>query len=68
LRGVTGSLTTHAGRLQSAHATLARPVHPGDHLRTEAWIKGTEIRFRTSVPDRAIGAVEAGSITLVPLS
>ena len=68
LRGVTGSLTTHAGRLRSAHATLARPVHPGDHLRTEAWIKGTEIRFRTSVPDRAIGAVEAGSITLVPLS
>jgi acyl dehydratase len=67
LRGATGSLKTHTGRLRSAYATLASPVYPGDHLRTEAWVQGTDIRFRTSVPARALVAVEAGSITLDPL-
>jgi acyl dehydratase len=66
IRGITGSLSAHAGRLRAAHATMARPVFPGDRLRTEAWRDGADIRFRTTVPARGEVVVDAGTLRLAP--
>jgi acyl dehydratase len=42
-----------AGRLRSLGARLSAPVYPGELLRTELWVDGATISFRTTVPDRA---------------
>jgi acyl dehydratase len=41
-----------AGRLRSLGARISAPVYPGDVLRTEIWIDGEAVSFRTTVPDR----------------
>jgi acyl dehydratase len=68
IRGTTGSLAANAGRLRAAHATMARPVFPGDRLRTEAWADGSDIRYRTTVPARGEVVVDAGTLSLGPAS
>jgi acyl dehydratase len=42
-----------AGRLRSLGARLSAPVYPGELLRTELWVDGATLSFRTTVPDRA---------------
>lgn len=39
-------------RLQSIGARISSPVLPGDTLRTEIWLDGELVSFRTSVPER----------------
>jgi acyl dehydratase len=64
IAGTTGSLAANACRLASAHATLARPVYPGDALRTEAWHDGNDVLFRTSAPGRGVVVIEGGRLAL----
>lgn len=64
IRGVTGSLAGHGARLRSAHATMARPVYPGELLRTEAWADGPDLCFRTTAVARAEVVVDAGRLAL----
>jgi acyl dehydratase len=49
LQGACGYDST---RLRTIGARISSPVYPGDVLRTELWIDGTVVSFRTSVPDR----------------
>lgn len=41
-----------ARRLRGLGARISAPVYPGDALRTEIWIDGGTVSFRTTVPDR----------------
>jgi acyl dehydratase len=66
IRGITGSLASHGSRLRAAYATQARPVFPGDCLRTQAWAEGTDIRFQTTVVARSEVVVDAGWLRLDP--
>lgn len=66
ISGATGSLSDHAVRLLGAHATMTRPVYPGDHLRTEVWTQDSHVHFRTGVPARGEVVVSGGSLTLAP--
>jgi acyl dehydratase len=47
-----GACGYDATRLKTIGARISAPVYPGDLLRTELWIDGTVVSFRTSVPDR----------------
>lgn len=40
------------GRLRALEARFSKPVYPGDTLRTEMWVSGTIVSFRTLVPER----------------
>jgi acyl dehydratase len=64
IRGTTGSLASHAGALRSAHATMARPVFPGERLRTEAWVNGSEVQFRAVATAREEVVIDAGRLVL----
>lgn len=39
-------------RLKGIGARISAPVYPGDRLRTEMWLDGTVVSFRTTVPAR----------------
>lgn len=39
-------------RLRALEARFSKPVYPGDTLRTEMWVSGTVVSFRTLVPER----------------
>ena len=41
-----------AARLKTLGARISSPVYPGDVLRTELWIDGAVVSYRTIVPDR----------------
>ena len=42
-----------ASRLKGLGARISAPVFPGDVLRTEIWLDGATVSFRTTVPARA---------------
>lgn len=39
-------------RLKSLQSRFSRPVFPGDLIRTEMWLDGETISFRSLVPER----------------
>jgi acyl dehydratase len=47
-------------RLASIEARFARPVFPGETIRTEMWRKGDEIAFRCRTVDRGEIAIDNG--------
>lgn len=49
---VLGPLGGDPARLRSVEARFARPVFPGDTLRTEAWVEAGRVIARVSVPER----------------
>lgn len=41
-----------AARMRSLQARFSRPVFPGDLIRSELWVDGENVSFRSLVPDR----------------
>jgi acyl dehydratase len=55
-----------ARRLRGLGARLSAPVFPGDVLRTELWIDGQVVSFRTTVPDREAVVLNNGRAEIAP--
>jgi acyl dehydratase len=49
-----------AGRLVAMDARFTSPVYPGESLRTEIWRDGSVARFRLTVPQRGVVALDNG--------
>lgn len=47
-------------RLVGMDARFTSPVYPGERLRTEIWNEGATTRFRLSVPERGVVALDNG--------
>jgi acyl dehydratase len=64
--GVIGRALVHLccdgdpSRLSAIRLRFTAPVVPGDVIRTDIWQDGSEIRFRASVPARAIVVADGG--------
>jgi acyl dehydratase len=55
------------GRLRALEARFSKPVYPGDTLRTEMWVSGTIVSFRTLVPERdGEVVIDGGRAELAP--
>ena len=48
------------GRLASIEARFARPIFPGETVRTEMWVNGAEVAFRCRTVERGEVAVDNG--------
>ncbi|HMO48359.1 MAG TPA: MaoC/PaaZ C-terminal domain-containing protein [Rubrivivax sp.] len=56
-----------ADRLVRIEARFARPVFPGELLRTEAWAdEPGRVRFRTTVPQRSVTVLDQGLAEFLP--
>jgi acyl dehydratase len=53
-------------RLASIEARFARPIFPGETVRTEMWENGGQIAFRCRTVERGEIAIDNGLATLVP--
>jgi len=63
MRAVTGYRTE---RFVSMEARFARPVFPGETLRTEMWIRGDAVSFRCRTVERGEVALNHGLLRLKP--
>ena len=50
-----------AARLRSVQVRFTAPVLPGETLRTEIWYADDAVRFRTSVVERGVVALNHGN-------
>ena len=55
-----------AARLTGMEARFSAPVYPGDVLRTELWVRGDGVSFRTSVPARGAVVINNGRAAIAP--
>jgi acyl dehydratase len=53
-------------RLYAAKARLTQVVFPGETLRTEMWIEGETVRFRTMAVEREVVVLDAGTAIVKP--
>jgi acyl dehydratase len=53
-RAVLALASYDSGKFKSMKARFSKPVFPGDRLRTEFWIAGGTLLFRTYVGDRLV--------------
>jgi acyl dehydratase len=63
MRSVAGYRTE---RFVSMEARFARPVFPGETLRTEIWMRGDEVSFRCRTVERGDVALNHGLLRLKP--
>jgi len=56
----------HTERFGSMEARFARPVFPGETLRTEIWVRGDEVSFRCRTVERGEVALDNGLLRLRP--
>ena len=56
----------HTERFVSMQARFARPVFPGETLRTEIWVRGDEVSFRCRTVERGEVALSNGLLRLTP--
>lgn len=54
-----------AERLVGMDANFTAPVYPGETLRTQVWCEGSTVRFRLSVPERGVVALDNGKAELL---
>ena len=47
-------------KLKSMEGRFSSPVYPGETLRTEMWVDGAIVSFRTTVPDRDVTVLNNG--------
>ena len=47
-------------KLRSMDGRFSAPVYPGEVIRTEMWVEGGVVAFRSSVPDRAVTVLNNG--------
>ena len=52
-------------RLKSMEGRFSSPVYPGETIRTEMWIDGTIVSFRSSVPARSVTVLNNGRAEIV---
>ena len=52
-------------RLKSMEGRFSAPVYPGETIRTEMWIDGTVVSFRSSVPARQVTVLNNGRAEVV---
>lgn len=65
-RAVVSTLTgANAARLVEFDARFTAPVFPGEILRTEMWVDGDIVSYRTTVPARGVTAINNGRARLV---
>jgi acyl dehydratase len=53
-------------RLHEAKARLTQIVFPGETLRTEMWLEGDTVRFRTTAVEREIVVLDHGKAVIKP--
>jgi acyl dehydratase len=51
-------------RLASIEARFARPIFPGETVRTEMWENGSQVAFRCRTVERGEVAIDNGLATL----
>jgi acyl dehydratase len=44
---------------------FSSPVYPGETLRTEMWVDGPIVSFRTTVPERGVTVLNNGRAEIV---
>ncbi|MGZ5147900.1 MAG: MaoC family dehydratase, partial [Burkholderiales bacterium] len=47
-------------RLKSMEGRFSSPVYPGEVIRTEMWVDGTSVAFRSTVPERGVTVINNG--------
>jgi len=47
-------------RLKSMQGRFSSPVYPGEVIRTEMWVEGTTVSFRSTVPERGVTVLNNG--------
>lgn len=47
-------------KLKSMEGRFSSPVYPGETIRTEMWVKGKEVTFRSTVPARNVTVLNNG--------
>jgi acyl dehydratase len=53
------------GRLKSMEGRFSSPVYPGETIRTEMWVDGPILSFRSSVPARSVTVLNNGRAEIV---
>ena len=46
---------------------FSSPVYPGETIRTEMWVDGGSVSFRSTVPARGVTVLNNGRAEIVPL-
>src|SRR3954468_241648 len=49
-----------AARLKSMEGRFSSPVYPGEVIRTEMWVDGNMVAFRSTVPERGVTVLNNG--------
>ena len=49
-----------SSRLVSMEGRFSSPVYPGETIRTEMWIDGSTVSFRSTVPERNVTVLSNG--------
>ena len=52
-------------RLKSMEGRFSSPVYPGETIRTEMWVDGSTVSFRSSVPARSVTVLNNGRAQIV---
>lgn len=52
-------------KLKSMEGRFSSPVYPGETIRTEMWVDGPIVSFRSSVPERGVTVLNNGRAELV---
>lgn len=55
-----------SARVRGMRVRFTAPVFPGETVRTEIWVDGGVVSFRSSVPGRSIVVLDRGRVDLAP--
>ena len=53
-------------RLRSMEGRFSSPVYPGETIRTEMWVEGPIVSFRSTVPARGVTVLNNGRAEIAP--
>lgn len=53
-------------RMKSLDCRFSAPAYPGETLRTEAWVEGDVVSYRTTVPARGVTVLNNGRAEIAP--
>jgi len=54
------------GRLRGMEGRFSSPVYPGEPIRTEMWVDGSTVSFRSTVPARGVTVLNNGRAEILP--
>ena len=54
-------------RLKSMEGRFSSPVYPGETIRTEMWVDGSVVSFRSTVPARGVTVLNNGRAEIAGL-